>query len=268
MGAKDISYLSLGICFALLAIPLAIFIIFKIKIIKVTIWSVLRMTVQLALVGVFLKYIFEWNNSFLNAAWLLVMITFAAFSVVGSSGLKYRSYVLPTLLAFLISAVPVLLFFNGLVIRLDNLLDARYLIAITGMLLGNSLRGAIIGLGDFYKSVMRDENRYFYSLASGATRTEALAPYLRNGMISALRPALANMATMGLVFLPGMMTGQIISGESPLLAIKYQMSIVIAIFVCVVLTVSLTILFTVRISFDEYGVLKKDMFRKAKAAAV
>ena len=64
-----------------------------------------------------------------------------------------------------------------------------------------------------------------------------------------------------------MMTGQILSGENPLLAVKYQMAIVIAIFVCVVLAVSLSILFTVRISVDDYGVLKSDMFRKAKAAA-
>jgi putative ABC transport system permease protein len=267
MGAQDISYLSLGLCFALLAIPLAIFIFFKIKIIKVTLWSALRMAVQLALVGIFLEYLFDWNNSLVNAAWLLTMITFAGFSVVGSSGLKYRTYVLPVFLAFVISSVSVLLYFNGVVLRLGNLLDARYLIAIAGMLLGNSLRGTIIGIGDFYKNVRRNENRYFYGLASGATMYEALAPYLRNGMMSALKPALANMATMGLVFLPGMMTGQILSGESPILAIKYQMAIVIAIFTCVVLTVSLTILFTVRISFDEYGVLKRDVFRASKAEA-
>lgn len=267
MGAVEITYLSLGICFALLVVPLALFVIFKVKLVRATVWSVARMAVQLALVGIFLEYVFEWNNPFFNAAWLLVMIAFAAFSVVGSSGLRYRSCVIPVLLAFAISAVPVLLFFNGLVIGLGNLLDARYLIAIAGMLLGNSLQGTIIGLGDFYGNVKRDENRYFYSLAAGATRYEALAPYLRKGMSSALRPALANMATMGLVFLPGMMTGQILSGENPLLAVKYQMAIVIAIFVCVVLAVSLSILFTVRISVDDYGVLKSDMFRKAKAAA-
>lgn len=267
MGAGNISYLSLGICFALLAVPLALFVILKVKLVRVTAWSVARMAVQLALVGIFLEYVFERNNPFFNAAWLLVMIAFAAVSVVGSSGLRYRSYLLPTLLAFVISAVSVVLFFNGLVVGLGDLLDARYLIAIAGMLLGNSLQGTIIGLGAFYRNVKRDENRYFYSLAAGATRYEAIAPYLRNGMASALRPALANMATMGLVFLPGMMTGQILSGESPILAVKYQMGIVIAIFVCVVLAVSLSLLLTVRISVDDYGVLRKDMFRKAKAAA-
>lgn len=261
-GASDITYLALGLCLLLFAVPLTIFIVFKVKLVKVTLWSALRMGVQLALVGIFLKYIFEWNNNWANVAWLFAMITFAAFSVVGTTGLRYRQYILPVLFAFLISSVSVLLYFNGIVANLDNVLDARYLIAIAGMLLGNSLRGTIIGIGVFYRGVKRDGNRYFYSLASGATRYEAMAPFFRRGMTSALKPALANMATMGLVFLPGMMTGQIISGENPLLAIRYQIAIVVAIFVIATVTVTLTILFTVKTSFDAYGTLKEGIFRQ------
>lgn len=262
MGAQNISWLSLGLCLLLLFMPLAVFLLLKVKLAKVTAWSTLRMSVQLLLVGLFLKYIFDWNNNLITLGWLLVMVVFAAFSVVGSTGLSYRRYTGLVLLAFLISATLVLLYFNGLVIGLENLLEARYAVAITGMLLGNSLGGAIVGIGDFYKSMKRNENRYQYSLASGATRYEALAPYLRSGMTIALKPSLANMATMGLVFLPGMMTGQILSGESPLLAVRYQIAIVVAIFVCITMTVAMSILFTIWMSFDDYGVLKSGIFRR------
>lgn len=261
MGAQEISNLSLGICFLLLLVPLAIFSILKIRLIRITAWSAFRMAVQLALVGVFLEYLFEWNNGLLNAAWLFVMVLFAALSVVGSSGLRYRDYLLPTLSAFLLSALTIVTYFNGLVVRVDSLLDARYLIAVSGMALGNSLQGTIIGLRDFYGNVRRNENRYFFSLAAGATRHEALAPYIRSGITAALRPSLANMATMGVVLLPGMMTGQILSGESPMGAIKYQMAIAIVIFTCVLLAVTLTVLFTVGRSFDGYGMLKPEIFR-------
>jgi putative ABC transport system permease protein len=267
MGAQNISWLSLGLSFLLLAIPLAIFILLKVKLVKTLVWSAVRMSVQLLLVGLFLVYIFEWNNSLLTAAWLLVMVVFAAFSVVGSTGMKYRRYTWIVFLSFLLSASLVLLYFNGLVIGLDNLLEARYAIAIIGMLLGNSLGGVIVGMGDFYKSVGRDEKRYQYRLALGATRFEALAAYLRGGIVIALKPALANMATMGLVFLPGMMTGQILSGEPPLLAVRYQIAIVIAIFVCVALTVTLSLLLTLGVSFDAYGNLKRDIFREKRRKA-
>ena len=104
MGAQDITWLSLGLCFALLVIPLAIFLLLKVKLIKVTAWSVFRMSVQLLLVGLFLTYLFEWDIPLVTLAWLLVMITFAAFSVVGSTRLSYKRYILPVLLSFLVAA--------------------------------------------------------------------------------------------------------------------------------------------------------------------
>lgn len=261
-NAQNISWFSLGLSFLLLVVPLVLFVILRVKLVKTLVWSAARMSVQLLLVGFFLVYVFEWNNNLLTAAWLLVMVVFAAFSVVGSTGLRYGRNTMAVLAAFLFSAALVLLYFNGLVISLDNLLDSRYAIAIAGMLLGNSLGGVIVGIGDFYKSVARNEGRYQYLLALGASRFEALAAYLRGGLAIALKPALANMATMGLVFLPGMMTGQILSGEPPLLAVRYQIAIVIAIFVCVTMTTALSLFLTLRVSFDAYGNLRGDIFRK------
>ncbi|MBL6445020.1 ABC transporter permease [Fulvivirga sp. 29W222] len=61
-----------------------------------------------------------------------------------------------------------------------------------------------------------------------------------------------------------MMTGQIIGGEEPETAIKYQIAIMLAVFVATTLSVSLTIFITYRQGFDSYGVLKKDIFRKSR----
>ncbi len=99
--------------------------------------------------------------------------------------------------------------------------EARYLIPIGGMILGNSLSGNVLGIGEFYADIKRNENRYLYNLSLGASRYEALLPYIRKSLRSAVRPTLANIATAGVVFLPGMMTGQILGGVSPLLVIKY-----------------------------------------------
>jgi putative ABC transport system permease protein len=66
---------------------------------------------------------------------------------------------------------------------------------------------------------------------------------------------------MGIVSLPGMMTGQILGGSVPLVAIKYQIAIMIAILASTVLSISLGILFTVGYSFHKNGTLKKEIFR-------
>lgn len=67
------------------------------------------------------------------------------------------------------------------------------------------------------------------------------------------------MATMGIVSLPGMMTGQILGGSVPLVAIKYQIAIMIAILASTIISISLSIIFTVGKSFNKYGVLLKSV---------
>jgi putative ABC transport system permease protein len=262
MQTPDITIVSLFLCSLLLLIPLAVSLIFRLQIIRSTLWSVLRMAVQLVLIGIFLKYLFQFNNGILNVSWLIIMIFVATVNVINKTDLKFRFFVLPTLVSFVIATLFVVLYFTVVVLGLENIIDARYFVVIGGMLLGNSLRGDIIGIGNFYRAVKRNENRYLYHLACGATAMEALAPYFKESLVSALKPTIATMATMGIVFLPGMMTGQILGGVSPLLAIKYQIAIMIAIYVSTTIAINLTILFTIRACFNEYGIIKKAIFNK------
>jgi putative ABC transport system permease protein len=78
-------------------------------------------------------------------------------------------------------------------------------------------------------------------------------------MLSSLKPTLANMATMGIVFLPGMMTGQILGGVDPILAIKYQITIMVAIFVTTVLGVLVCVIVVVEKGFDDYDLMVEDI---------
>jgi len=89
-------------------------------------------------------------------------------------------------------------------------------------------------------------------------------PYFQNSLHAALKPMLATMLTTGIVAIPGMMSGQILGGSSPLVAIKYQITIMIAIFVSLNISVSLTLLFSIRSSFDGFGILSEHVFRTRK----
>jgi putative ABC transport system permease protein len=261
MGPQEISNISLLVCAALLILPLLLSILIRLKLIRETLFAAVRMSVQLFLMAIYLNYLFQWNNGLINSLWLLVMILVATFSVIKNSDLNRRIFLIPVFLSLTISVVFVLFYFNGLILRLEDILEAKYFIVIGGMLLGNSLRGNIIGISNFYKEMRRNEERYLYHLSTGATVLEASMPYLRNSLIAALKPNIASMATMGIVFIPGMMTGQILGGSAPITAIKYQIAIMITIFVIVSLTVTLTTLFTIRISFNDLGLLKPDVFK-------
>ncbi|MDW7674321.1 MAG: ABC transporter permease, partial [Bacillota bacterium] len=228
MNTPDLSLFSMALAFLLLVIPLGASYIFKLGLFGSTVASVIRMSVQLLLVGFFLEYIFAWNNIWLNILWFLIMVVFASVSVIRESQLKLKLFLLPTLISFTIANGFVLLYFNGMVVKLTNVLEAQYIIAIGGMLLGNSLKGIVVGITLFYQNIKREQSRFIYSLSLGASQLEAIAPYFRNSLVSALKPTIASMATMGIVFLPGLMTGQILSGLNPAIAIKYQIAIMVA----------------------------------------
>lgn len=264
MASPDISIPSLILCLLLLAIPLAISYKIKLNLSQRTVNSVTRMTVQLALVGVFLTFVFDLNSGVLNVAWLLGMVTVASYTTIRNIELRMEKLFLPVILSFTVANLSILLYFNEFVLDLENLREARYLIPIGGMILGNSLNGNVVGIGEFYEDIRRNENRYLYNLSLGASRYEALLPYIRKCLRSALRPTLANIATAGVVFLPGMMTGQILGGASPILAIKYQISIMIAIYVSTTLSTTFSILSTIHATFDDYGLVRKDIYRKRK----
>ena len=263
MGTLDISFFSLFICFSLLIIPVFFSFFLKLKLTKDILFSVFRMTIQLALIGVFLQYLFKWNNPFINLGWLVIMISSAVFTTKKSVGIKSRFFLLPAFFSYTVSTLFVILFINVLVIRIENIWEGKYLVVVSGMLLGNVLRSNIIGINHFFSKISQETAQYHFVLSTGATRWEAMLPYMQDSLRAALKPTIATMCTMGLVALPGMMTGTILGGASPLIAIKYQIMIMIAIFTSTSISTFGTILLTTRKCFNDYDVLKLSVMNES-----
>lgn len=258
----DINYFELFAGYALMLIPVVILWHYRTGIVKDTIIAIVRMTVQLLLVGVYLEYIFKLNNSIINVCWVIVMSIVATYTIIRRSGLNQKLFFLPVLLSGIISIAITDAYFLGFIIKLDNIFDARYFIPITGMLLGNTIKNVIISLDSYYKRIDEEQNLYRWYLANGATKSETLLPFMRHSLKSAFNPMIATTAIMGLISLPGMMTGQILGGSNPNIAVKYQIMLLITIFASAILTVFLTIKFSDRIAFDNYGNLKQEIFRQ------
>lgn len=247
--------------YGLFLIPLGILLWTKVPLVGKMLIGAVRMTVQLLLVGFYLQVVFKLNNPWLNVAWVLVMIGVADVSIIRGANLRFRKLALPLFAALLIGIAVPLLYFLGIILRLPDLLEARFVIPIGGMILGNCLRANIIGLSRFYQSIARGEKAFCQTLADGATLREATKPYLQHTLQEAMAPTLASMATIGLVSLPGMMTGVILGGSDPMTAIGYQIAIMIAIFTGTSITILLGIVLTRRVSFNDSGMLQKNVFK-------
>lgn len=259
-----ISWAALAGSLLLMLIPLGISWWLKAGIIKPMLVSVGRMAGQLFLVGIALIYLFNWNHALLNTTWVAGMLGFAAFSAIQTSGLNPRLLVIPVFAAFSSVSISILLAFNAFVLDLDNILDARYLLVIGGLLIGNSMKGNVIGISRFFEGLSQHQQAYQQRIGLGVTPFEAKMPYFREAFRAAMQPQIASMATMGLVFLPGLMTGQIISGVTPGTAVKYQVAILIAIFTSMAGSVALAILFSMKTGFDDFGRLKPTVFAKSR----
>ncbi len=253
MGAQDISWLNLILGYLLLIIPVMIFRYYQTGMIKPMLISMLRMSLQLFLVGLYLKYLFRLNNPWINIAWVLIMILVTAYTIVSRTRLPRRLLFIPVFLALILSISLVDLFLLGVVLKLDFIFEARYLIPLTGMLIGNSLNNTVIGVDHFYNCIRQQQNTYRFALANGASQSEAVHIFIRDSIRKAMNPTIASTAVMGIVSLPGMMTGQILGGSDPSVAIKYQILIMIMIFVSSLVTLWLSILFCNRKAFDKFG---------------
>ncbi len=261
MEASDIPLLSMVLCLFLLIVPMAICYAVGLRsLISDTLLAVVRMLGQLYLVALLLKYIFTSHNLTLITAWILLMIVFASSTVVNNCNLNLKLFFAPVLASFFLTLFFLLVYLRLFVLQEYDFFDPRFLIVIGGMLLGNSLRCTVIGLSQFYANLKKSHRQYLYTLSLGATHMEAVIPHIKTSLSAAVRPTIATMASMGIVFIPGMMTGQILGGSNPIIAIQYQVMIMVSIFVVGLLSTALGILFSIKIGFTPYGILRDNIF--------
>ncbi len=260
MNAVDISPQQLSLAYLLLIFPAAVILWYGTGLLKPLLIGAVRMTVQLLFVGLYLQVIFDRDNPWLNTLWLSVMVIVADVSIIRHCGFRLKRFLWPVFGALAAGILIPLLVFVGLVLSPASLLHARFVIPIGGMILGNCLRVNIVGIGHFYQDIRKHEKLYVQSLAFGATRAEASRDFLADAFRAALSPSIATMSTIGLVSLPGMMTGVILGGTSPDTAIMYQIAIMLSILAGTAITVFLAIQLTARQSFDTFGMLRKEIF--------
>ncbi len=252
----DISWLKLAMFSLVLLIPLAINVRYKLGIAQDTLISVVRMTVQLILMGIYLEYLFHLNSLLINILWLVVMLMVGASTIASKAQLPRRPLMLPLLVGLICGLFPLLLAMTVGLVRPTPLYNAQYMIPLAGMLLGNSLSSNIIALQNLFTAFEERKAEYEAAISLGASPKYASFPFVQEALRKSMAPTLASMTTTGLVTLPGMMTGQILGGASPMVAIKYQLVIMLAIFVMLSVSVAITLELTLSCVQTKEGRIK------------
>ncbi len=218
----------------------------------------LRTVVQLLILGVVLEFVFGLEDAWPVLAFGAAMIGLAARESVrrtsrGWAGAKWASL---ASLALAAGATTVLA--TALIIGIEPWWEAQYLLPLLGMILGNGLTGISLGLDRCLQQLDEGAPRIEFALAFGATRWEAARPVAAEAVRTGMIPILNSMSVVGLVTIPGMMTGQILGGVPPGMAARYQILILFLIASATAMGTAGSVLLSIRALFDDQHRLRRE----------
>lgn len=190
-------------------------------------FAAFRTTIQLLLLGLVLKVLFDIANPYLIALMALVMLLVGGREVFARQKRRFSGiwgFGVGTVSMFA-SSFTVTLFTLLVVIASDPWYAPQYAIPLLGMILGNTMNGISISMDRLIQTSWEQKDTIEQRLMLGQDRNEALSSFRSDAARSGLIPIINSMATAGIVSLPGMMTGQILAGSPPVEAVKYQILI-------------------------------------------
>ena len=220
-GAADLGLVSLVSGFSLILILVAAAQLLDLNLSTTITIAAVRTVLQLLALGCILQPIFDHNEPYVVLPYVLAMACFAARESGARPTFVYPSLGWHVLLALLAGLSASFVAAATLVLRPEPWWDAQLVIPTCGMLLGNAVSALSLGLNQYLKAL--GENALLRALqAGGATTSECTRPGLQEALRTGLMPTLNSMNVLGLVSIPGMMTGQVLGGSPPLVAAKYQ----------------------------------------------
>jgi len=226
-GYLALSYWDLVAASVFLILNAVFSILLDLGLTRTLIVSALRMTVQLILVGLILKAIFFAGSLLWTLLAAVVMLGFAGREIWARQDRRLTGFWGPGLgaAAMLVAGTLVTLYALAGLIRPDPVWLPQYALPLFGMILGNTMTGVSLGLDTLHTALAQGRQAVEAQLLLGKTRWEATRPIVRQALRSGFTPIINAMAATGVVSLPGMMTGQILSGVDPREAVKYQLLI-------------------------------------------
>jgi putative ABC transport system permease protein len=218
----ELTYVDLVLGIGLILIAIGLSVITQLRLEKDLIVGAIRTFVQLIAVGYVLNLVFSIEQWYVILPVLLVMMGVAIHTIIGRQRYKFINIVPIITFSLTIGTGITLFIVIVVIINVEPWYTPQYIIPIMGMILGNSMNGVALA-AERLSSEIRDKRALIETrLSLGATSREAVSDIVASAVRAAMIPTVNSLMTVGIVSLPGMMTGQILAGTSPIVAVKYQ----------------------------------------------
>lgn len=187
--------------------------------------AAVRTIAQLALIGLVLDWVFAVGRVGIVLLLMTLMVLVAGLAAVRSTGHRYPGIWLNALVSIWASSWVITAVALFGIVHVRPWYDPQYAIPLLGMVLGNTLNGISLGLDRLTEELKGRRGQVESLLALGATRWEAAQDAVRQAVRTGMIPILNSMMVVGIVSIPGTMTGQLLAGIEPLSAVEYQIVI-------------------------------------------
>jgi len=224
-GPIDLSWIDLALASALVLVAIALSQWQRLGLTRGFAVGAVRAVVQLVAVGYVLAFLFTTERWYLVVLALLVMLAAATKTATDRQRSPFGSLFGITGISMLVGTGLTLAYVDGVVLRLHPWYNPQYVIPLFGMIVGNAMNGAALAAERLTSEMELRRGEVEAYLALGASPARAAAGPVRRALVAALIPAVNGLMVVGLVALPGMMTGQILAGSSPNLAVRYQIMV-------------------------------------------
>lgn len=224
MNVISLSSIDLGLAASLLVVLSLISMLLSLGLERKILFFGCRMTAQLLLIGLVLRFLFAQGSLVLVVLMATVMLLAAGREVQARQKRRITGlsgYMISTG-AMLVSSFSVTLLALSVIIDVQPWYTPQYAIPLLGMLLGNTMTGIALALDRMTDQLYGRRHEVEQRLLLGQSWQEASGDIRRDCMRTGMMPIINSMAAAGLISLPGMMTGQILSGTPPVEAVKYQ----------------------------------------------
>lgn len=223
----NISWLNVAITTLLIIATGICSVYLKLKLEKELVIGTIRTFLQLFLLGYVLKIVFTINNPWIVFSLFSMMIIFAARIITGRVKERRIPYFMPVLASMFLSYMIINLFVMVVIVQVEPWYRPIYFIPIGGMIIGNSMNAIAIAMNNWFEGIKKERERIELYLTLGASPMESTRENSKEAVKSGMIPSINALMSVGIVSIPGMMTGQILAGIDPLIAIKYQIVIML-----------------------------------------
>lgn len=223
-GLVELSALDVALCVALVVVQLAASWRLRLGLHNQLAVAAFRCVAQLSLLGLVLRPIFELGAErwYVVVGYGTFMVTVAAFEASGRPSYAYPGLFADVALVLAFAAVATISYAAFVVLRLQPWYTPKYILPIFGMVLGNTITGVSVGLNAALEELATSKDRLERLLALGASRDEATRGCVARAVKVSMMPTLNGMHAVGLISIPGMMSGQILGGSDAGTAARYQ----------------------------------------------